>query len=141
MDLEDLLLVPGLEEPEILVQVGQQDIPFGGVLIQLPAENPVQVAFVEGPQGPAGPAGSSTDVAGSTVMVVSQSYVDVVFAQSQPNSDWSVVECRIINVTDPSPLNLWPGIITAKTTDGFRVQLNGDPDSENYVLTWAIRPA
>jgi hypothetical protein len=31
-----------------------------------------------------------------------------------------------------------PGILTAKSTTGFTIQLNGAPDSANYLLQWAI---
>ena len=44
----------------------------------------------------------------------------------------------MVNTTDPDPLNIWPGLTTGKTAAGFRLQLNGMPDSGNYYLHWAI---
>ena len=44
----------------------------------------------------------------------------------------------MLNTTDSNPLNIWPGIITSKLQTGFRLQLNGLPDTGNYFLNWAI---
>ena len=44
----------------------------------------------------------------------------------------------VVNTDDADPLNIWPGIVTAKTTTGFTLQLNGMPDSDNYFLNWAV---
>ena len=45
----------------------------------------------------------------------------------------------IDNLVDATPVNVWRGVITSKTTTGFRLQLNGTPDSDNYVLYWSIK--
>ena len=76
--------------------------------------------------------------AGITPLVIGQAYVDVVFGSIQTTSDWVLVECDVVNTTDLAPLNIWPGIITNRTTAGFRVWLNGLPDSGNYYLHWAV---
>jgi hypothetical protein len=73
-----------------------------------------------------------------TQLVNGQSYLDVVFDIAQADNTWIFVECSVVNTTDASPLNIWPGIITSKTSTGFRLQLNGMPDSNNYFLNWAI---
>ena len=75
---------------------------------------------------------------GITQLVNGQSYIDVVFGHIQTDNTWIFVECSVLNTTDGDPLNIWPGIITAKLTTGFRLQLNGMPDSNNYFLNWAI---
>jgi len=83
---------------------------------------------------------ASNEVSGVTILSVGQSYVDVVFPGAQPSVNWAFVECRVVNTVDPEPLNLFPGIVTAKSVTGFRVLLNGTPDSSNYQLFWTIRP-
>jgi hypothetical protein len=75
---------------------------------------------------------------GVTPLVNGQDYIDVVFGSAQPNANWTFLEARIINTTDVSALNIWPGIVTIKTTTGFRLQLNGTPDTANYYLSWTI---
>ena len=75
---------------------------------------------------------------GSVQLVVGQSYVDVVFHSSQTNANWILVACEIVNTTDATPLNISPGVITSRTLTGFRVQLEGLPDTSNYFLNWAI---
>jgi hypothetical protein len=88
--------------------------------------------FVIGLRG--GSAGS-----GSVQLVAGQAYIDVVFTIVQPDTEWVLTGCSVENTTDPNPLNIWPGIITDKTTGGFRLELNGAPDSSNYFLHWTIR--
>lgn len=73
-----------------------------------------------------------------TPLVAGQPYVDVVFGSVQTSEDWVLVECNVVNELDLAPLNIWPGIITDRTTAGFRLQLNGMPDSGNYYLHWAV---
>jgi hypothetical protein len=89
------------------------------------------------PQPPPLP-GTGITNAGLTQLVNGQSYIDVVFDHIQTDNTWIFVECSVLNLTDASPLNIWPGITTSKTTAGFRLQLNGLPDSNNYFLDWAI---
>ncbi len=76
--------------------------------------------------------------AGITPLINGQSYVDVAFGSIQTTDEWVLVECIVVNEIDATPLNIWPGIITDKTTAGFRLQLNGMPDSDNYYLHWAV---
>jgi hypothetical protein len=75
---------------------------------------------------------------GITALVEDQGYVDVVFGE-QPSANWVLIEASIFNLSDSTPLNVWPGVLTSKTTTGFRLQLNGTPDSGNYYLTWSIK--
>jgi hypothetical protein len=82
--------------------------------------------------------GTGITNAGLTQLVNGQSYIDVVFDHTQTDNTWIFVECSVLNTTDPNPLNIYPGIITSKTASGFRLQLNGMPDSNNYFLNWAI---
>jgi archaellin len=78
-------------------------------------------------------------ISGMTELVEGQDYIDVGFGTSQPTADWVLIEASIFNTTDGTPINIWPGVVTSKTTTGFRLQLNGTPDSGSYFLTWSIR--
>lgn len=78
-------------------------------------------------------------LSGVTELVEAQDYIDVVFGSAQPTPDWVMIEASILNTTDGTPINVWPGVLTSKTTTGFRLQLNGTPDSGNYFLSWSIR--
>jgi hypothetical protein len=84
--------------------------------------------------------GGGASLSGITQLVNGQGYIDVTFATAQANAYWKFVEQEIVNTDDPAPLNIWPGILTSKTATGFRLQLNGTPDSNNYFLHWAITP-
>jgi len=86
------------------------------------------------------PGSGATDVTGVTVLVQGQDYVDVVFPTPQAHASWQFVERCVVNTLDPDPLNLVPGTVSRKSQLGFRVQLNGAPDSPNYNLFWTIRP-
>jgi hypothetical protein len=88
-------------------------------------------------KGPRGISGVITDQ-GSEPLVVGQAFVDVVFNTIQENPDWIFVECTIFNLVDASPLNVHAGILTGKTTTGFRLQLSGLPDTANYYLRWSV---
>jgi hypothetical protein len=81
------------------------------------------------------PVYSQADV---TQLVEGQAYIDIVFGAVQTDDQWVLVACEIYNTLDLDPLNIWPGIITDRTTAGFRLQLNGLPDSGNYYLHWAV---
>ena len=78
-------------------------------------------------------------VNGITQLVEDQDYIDVAFGTEQPNEDWVMLEVSLFNITDSTPINVWPGVVTSKTATGFRLQLNGTPDSSNYYLSWSIR--
>jgi hypothetical protein len=81
--------------------------------------------------------GGVTDF-GVTPLVIGQAYIDVTFGPGQPDTTYKLVECYVENTVDATPLNIWPGIVTNKTTTGFRLQLNGLPDTGNYALHWSI---
>jgi len=78
-------------------------------------------------------------VSGLIALVNGQDYIDVAFGTAQPTADWTPIEMSIDNLVDATPVNVWRGVITSKTTTGFRLQLNGTPDSDNYVLYWSIK--
>ena len=88
---------------------------------------------------PAARSGSGAIEFGITQLINGQAYIDVVLVTTLTDTVWDTV-CSVVNTDDPTPLNIWPGIITAKSTTGFTVQLNGMPDSDNYFLHWAIIP-
>jgi hypothetical protein len=85
-----------------------------------------------------GSTGSGITASGITPLVSGQTYIDVVFGTAQSDANWILAECQVVNTADSSPFNIWPGIITSKTAAGFRLQLNGMPDSSHYSLHWAI---
>jgi hypothetical protein len=80
-------------------------------------------------------------ISGITPLIVGQDYIDVVFGSAQPSVDWTPLETSIVNTVDPTPVNVWPGVISNQTENGFRLQLNGTPDSGNYNLYWSIKGA
>lgn len=61
------------------------------------------------------------------------SSVSVVFAQPMPTANYFIT-ASVKNTTDSSPLTLFVGTITAQSTTGFTVQLNGETASANYDL-------
>jgi hypothetical protein len=75
---------------------------------------------------------------GITPLVNGQSYIDVVFDVPRSSNDWVFVELRVLNTVDANALNIRDGIITNKTVTGFRLQLDGIPDTNNYYLQWTI---
>jgi hypothetical protein len=86
---------------------------------------------------------SSTAFAGAgggdiTQLVNGQGYIAVVFATVQPDSSWEFTNLQVVNTTDPSPLNIREGLLTAKSASGFTLQLEGLPDSSNYYLHWGF---
>ena len=78
-------------------------------------------------------------ISGFTQLIQDQDYVDVAFSSDQPTSNWTSLGMVIVNTLDSSVINVWPGVISSKTASGFRLQLNGLPDSGNYYLRWSIR--
>lgn len=93
---------------------------------------------------PSGGGGEGPDVGtltiqnGTTALVISQTYVDVNFPVAQSNANWLLIECSILNNIDPTPVNVVTGILTSKTTTGFRLQLSGTANTSNYRLHWAV---
>lgn len=150
MNLEDAILSPSA----LRVTVTNPESPFGGVQIVGISEVPVNVIVHEGAQGPPGPTGPVGPSGGDgpsgpieiqnqgvTPLIIGQSYVDVVFDSAQADLTWIFVECQVINTVDATPLNIWTGLLTVKTTTGFRLQLSAVPDSGNYSLHWAVNGA
>jgi hypothetical protein len=88
------------------------------------------------------PVGKPTEVIGDfsgvQVLTVGRNYVDVNFSPELNNADWQFVELRIVNIGDLNPLNIFPGLVTNKSASGFRVWLNGNPDTANYRLYWTV---
>jgi hypothetical protein len=78
-------------------------------------------------------------ISGFTQLIEDQDYVDVAFSSDQPTSNWTSLGMLIVNTLDSSVINVWPGVVSSKTASGFRLQLNGTPDSGNYYLRWSIR--
>jgi hypothetical protein len=74
---------------------------------------------------------------GSIAIGNGNSYVTVEFPFTLAGN-WHPIYLNVINTTDPSPLNIFPGIITAQSATGFTVQLNAAVDSANYLLSWGV---
>jgi hypothetical protein len=68
------------------------------------------------------------------------SQVIVTFASALPSSSWRPTTMIVENTTDVAPLNIFAGIITAKSTTGFTIQLNANTDSANYYLNYECVP-
>ena len=71
-------------------------------------------------------------------LVNGQSWIDVTFTQTKPDVNWIFEDLQVVNTTDPTYQNIWPGLVTVKSVTGFRVQLNGLPNTDNYFLHWAV---
>jgi hypothetical protein len=71
-------------------------------------------------------------------LVSGQEFIDVTFDTPMPSADWKFRSSRVVNTVDPDPMLMWPATVTQKTINGFRVQLNGQPDTANYHLEWSI---
>jgi hypothetical protein len=121
--------------------------PTAGGILEPPVTTLKQIcetdptAYQPPPVDPGEPPGGGPGIEiinGVTQLVEGQAYIDVTFLVPQDNTNWIFVECHVVNTTDPTPLNIWPGILTNKTATGFRIQLNGTPDSANYYLHWAV---
>ena len=120
------------------------DVVFGGAIF--PSEIQVEIVLGEPSTGSDTPSIEVIEevagiLSGMTQLTQGMSYVDVNFGAAQPTADWVLVGLSISNLADLTPLNLWPGVVTNKSTTGFRLQLNGLPDSGNYFLHWSIRGA
>src|SRR5262249_34810912 len=124
-------------EAGVIVEVFNPEQPFEGVIVQLP-ELPIFVDLGGGGGFGGGDTGGGGDVpeVGTTQLNSGQSFKDVTFAVPKPSSTWKFKQLVVVNLTDPNPLNIWAGIVTNKTTGGFTVQLNGEPDTDNYFLHW-----
>jgi len=83
-------------------------------------------------------AGGGVPESGFTQLVNGQDYIDVLFSTPQVNNQWFMTGGFITNTSDASPLNISHGVITHRTTLGFRLQLIGIPDSNNYKIGWVI---
>jgi hypothetical protein len=92
-----------------------------------------KVGNIKGPSGP-----NAFVFKGIQQLVSGQKYIDVVFASPQPDTNWSFGECLVMNSVDATPQDIWHATVTAKTTTGFRLQLNVAPNNANYYLHWAI---
>jgi hypothetical protein len=51
---------------------------------------------------------------------------------------WHFIGLAISNTTDVTPLNIFPGLLSARSTTGFTLNLNGLTDTANYVLEWTL---
>jgi hypothetical protein len=87
------------------------------------------------------PAPPPETVAGSVQLISGQNFIDVVFDAAQLSANYILIGSNVVNTTDATPLNVAPGIVTEKTTTGFRMYLLGVPDTGHYFLDWEITVA
>lgn len=66
-----------------------------------------------------------------------QSYVDVTFASAFTDDTWEF-QGLIVKKLSGTPGNILPGLVSAKTAAGFRVQLTGDTDATGYTLDYVV---
>lgn len=84
-------------------------------------------------------AGGSAEESGSVQLAVDQVEVPLTFSIVDPAADYVFTELYIENLVDAPPfldLDAMPG---QRTATGRLLQLNGKPDSTNYVLRWKIK--
>lgn len=74
----------------------------------------------------------------TVTLPIGQDYVDVLFELTQPDNQWELTQCVVENTVDSNPLNIFGTALTNKTRTGFRLQLNGKPDTSNYHLHWGF---
>jgi hypothetical protein len=74
---------------------------------------------------------------GTTLIGNGNNFVQVAFS-APIAGNWSFTRLVVINTTDPNPLNIFPGTVTAQSANGFLLQLNGAVDSGNYQLAWRV---
>lgn len=60
----------------------------------------------------------------------------VTFASAMPSTSYWLRSIVVKNIVDGTPLNIWPGLISTKTTAGFTVNFNAATDTANYVLEY-----
>jgi hypothetical protein len=76
---------------------------------------------------------------GITQLIMGQNYLEVTFITPMPDATWTFSQLIVVNTTDPTPFNLFPGTMTNKTANGFRLYFNGYPNSNNYYLHWEVK--
>jgi hypothetical protein len=85
------------------------------------------------------PAASSQE-SGSINLAIGQVEVNLTFRQVDPKADYVFTELYIENTVDPAgallDLDAMPG---QRTAAGRKLQLNGAPDTANYVLRYTIK--
>jgi hypothetical protein len=72
---------------------------------------------------------------GSVDIANGASSVSVTFAQQMPTANYNIAG-YVKNTTDGSPLVLFVGTVTAQSSTGFTVKLNGETNSANYDLVY-----
>lgn len=74
---------------------------------------------------------------GKTAIPDTQNYLDVTFASPFGSANWHFLGKPIVrNTVDSNPDNILCGILTARTAEGFRVQLTAAVSGSNNVLEW-----
>lgn len=85
------------------------------------------------------PAASSQE-SGSTNLAIGQQRVPLLFRIVDPKADYVFTELYIENAVDPAGTLLDLDAIPGQRTDTGRwLELNGQPDTTNYVLRWTVK--
>lgn len=79
------------------------------------------------------PSGSDVEARkGKEPITSGLSYIDIIFDAPFLDALWIGGGIAISNIVDASPVNLYLGVISARTADGFRQHLSVAPGTGNY---------
>lgn len=74
---------------------------------------------------------------GGVNLPVGGTELTIAFTVQKINADYTFNELAVQNVTDPSPFEIGPSVIS-RTRTGFTVLLDTIPDTANYLLRWEV---
>lgn len=125
-DLDEVSL---LSEISFLLAGSRQILPLGNFVIRNSLRRP-------GAGTNPGDASGTNVRRGSVALDHPVSTVTVTFAVPFPSSAWRFTDVCVLNLVDSTPLNLFPGLVKARSAAGFTLYLNGNTDSANYTLEY-----
>lgn len=79
----------------------------------------------------------SIEEGGALALSVGVPQYTVVFAQAKLNALYDFIESDVTS-TDPNPLLITPSMLE-RTDTGFTLQLDGLPDTANFIFNWRVR--
>lgn len=81
--------------------------------------------------------GTSDNRSGTDAIPVDTNFVDVTFSAAMPTADYSAT-VSMENASDNDPI-FFSHIVRDKTVSGFRIILNGNADTANYIANWKVQ--
>lgn len=75
---------------------------------------------------------------GALALTSGVSEYDILFAQTKASADYDFVESDVENEVDGDPLMIAP-VMMERTTTGFHLALDANPDSSHYIFRWRVR--